>query len=176
MTNHIHLIAEPGSDAMTIAQLMKRVNGRQSAYVNKFEGRSGSLREGRYKGSPIQQDSYLLRCCRYIELNPVAAGMVRHPQDYPWSSYRKRVSNAGGDLLDEHECYTRLGLSSNERSSEYSSFVGESIPVKEAKFIADAVKRNQLTGNERFVEEIEHRIELRVLNRGRGRPARSQND
>ncbi len=66
MTNHIHIIAEPGQDAMTLSLLMKRVNGRQSAYVNKLEGRSGSLWEGRYKASLIQRDSYLLCCYRYI--------------------------------------------------------------------------------------------------------------
>ena len=60
MTNHIHLIAEPADDAMVLSELMKRVNGRQSAYVNKLEGRSGSLWEGRYKASPIQKDTYLL--------------------------------------------------------------------------------------------------------------------
>lgn len=174
MTNHIHLIAEPGSDAMTIAQLMKRVNGRQSAYVNKFEGRTGSLWEGRYKGSPIQQENYFLRCCRYVELNPVVAGMVRHPQASPWSSYTDRISGAGSGLLDEHECYRRLGRSSVERTSEYVAFLSENIPTKESKFISDAVTRNQLTGNERFVDEIEHRIELRVLNRGRGRPVRNR--
>ncbi len=62
---------------------MKRVNGRQTAYVNKLEGRSGSLWEGRYKASAIQKDQYLLSCCRYVELNPVRAGMVKEAGDYP---------------------------------------------------------------------------------------------
>ena len=70
MTNHTHLITEPADDAMTLSTLMKRVNGRQSAYVNKLEGRSGSLWEGRYKTRPIQKDAYLLACVRYVELNP----------------------------------------------------------------------------------------------------------
>ncbi|MEZ5524417.1 MAG: transposase [Pseudomonadales bacterium] len=55
MTNHIHLVVEPGKDAMGISTMMKRVNGRQTAYVNKLEGRSGALWEGRYKASPIQK-------------------------------------------------------------------------------------------------------------------------
>lgn len=100
MTNHIHLIVEPGKEAMDISTLMKRVNGRQSAYVNKLEARSGALWEGRYKASPIQQDSYLLACCRYIELNPVKAGMVANAADYPWSSYQERIMGKEYNLLD----------------------------------------------------------------------------
>lgn len=73
MTNHIHLVAEPGADAMTLSVLMRRVSGRQAGYVNKLEGRSGALWEGRYKASPIQKNGYLLCCCRYVELNPVRA-------------------------------------------------------------------------------------------------------
>jgi len=91
MTNHIHVIVEPGDDARAVSEMMKRVNGRQAAYVNKLEGRSGALWEGRYKASPIQRDEYLLSCCRYVELNPVRAGMVVQPESYQWSSYSERM-------------------------------------------------------------------------------------
>ncbi len=84
MTNHIHLIVEPGSDASTVSELMKRLAGRQAAFVNKQEGRSGALWEGRFKASPIQRDNYLLACCRYIEMNPVRANMVIGPGQYRW--------------------------------------------------------------------------------------------
>ena len=63
-TNHIQLILEPGDDPKSISTSMKRINGRQSAYVNKLEGRSGSLWEGRHKASPIQRRAYLLSCLR----------------------------------------------------------------------------------------------------------------
>lgn len=66
MTNHIHLIVEPLNKAMGLSLLMKQINGRQSVYVNKLEQRSGSLWEGRYKASPIQRDTYLLSCLRYV--------------------------------------------------------------------------------------------------------------
>ena len=64
LTNHIQLILETSDDLKSIPALMKRINVRQSAYVNKLEGRSGSLWEGRYKASPIQRDAYLLSCLR----------------------------------------------------------------------------------------------------------------
>ena len=80
MTNHVHLVVEPGDDATTISALMKRVAGRQSAFVNKLEKRTGSLWDGRFKASPIQRDEYLLSCIRYVEMNPVRAKMVSGPR------------------------------------------------------------------------------------------------
>ena len=76
MTNHIHLIVEPPEDVARLGQLMKRLSGRQTRYVNRLEGRTGTLWESRYKSSPIQTDQYLLACIRYVELNPVRAGIV----------------------------------------------------------------------------------------------------
>ena len=86
MTNHIHLVVEPGEDAGTLSLLMKRLAGRQAAFVNKQERRSGALWEGRFKASPVQRDAYLLACCRYVEMNPVRANMVAGPRQYRWSS------------------------------------------------------------------------------------------
>ena len=97
MTNHVHLIVDPGRRVENLALLMKKVAGRQTRYVNKIAGRTGTLWEGRYKSSPIQTDEYLLACCRYIELNPVRAGIVKNPEEYPWSSYRQKV---GADTLE----------------------------------------------------------------------------
>ncbi|MES9900806.1 MAG: transposase [Sedimenticola sp.] len=176
MTNHIHIhiVAEPGNDAMTLSLLMKRVNGRQSAYVNKLEGRSGSLWEGRYKASPIQRDSYLLCCHRYVELNPVRAGMVEMAEEYPWSSYQERIIGSNISMLDKDACYTGLADTDRERKHCYRTFVEEGMNLTEKRFIDDSVNRNQLTGNSRFVDEIERRIGVRVARRGRGRPKNEQ--
>ena len=62
---------------------MKRVAGRQIRYVNRLEGRSGTLWESRFKSSPIDSNSYLLACCRYVEMNPVTAGICSDPAEYP---------------------------------------------------------------------------------------------
>lgn len=72
MTNHIHLVIDPGDEPENLALLMKRVAGRQTRFVNKMEKRSGSLWEGRYKSSPINANEFLLACCRYVELNAFA--------------------------------------------------------------------------------------------------------
>lgn len=87
MTNHVHLVLEPPANVSVLGDLMKRLAGRQTRYVNRIEGRSGTLWGGRFKSSPIQTEHYFLGCCRYVELNPVRAGMVKYPNQYRWSSY-----------------------------------------------------------------------------------------
>ncbi len=164
MTNHIYIIAEPADDAMTLSTLMKRVNGRQSAYVNKLEGRSGSLWEGRYKASPIQKETYLLACVRYVELNPIKAKMVAALKDYPWSSYPERVGHRKRQLLDFDDCYQGLGENHEQRIHHYQEYLGESAKKNEIALICEGLQRNQLTGNPRFVDEIESRIGMRIEN------------
>ena len=115
MTNHIHLIVEPPDEVSRLGQFMKRLSGRQTRYVNRLEGRSGTLWESRYKSSPIQTDEYLLACCRYVELNPVRARMVADAGEYPWSSYSPRISDTGPVKPDHDPCYLSLGNSGEER-------------------------------------------------------------
>jgi putative transposase len=91
MTNHVHLIVNPGGNPKSLSLLMKRVAGRQTRHVNKLEKRSGSLWEGRFKSSIISSKEYLYSCSRYIELNPVRAGIIEEPSAYAWSSFAKKV-------------------------------------------------------------------------------------
>ena len=93
MTNHIHLLMTP-KNKEGISRVMKVVGSRYAQYMNKKYNRTGTLWEGRHKPSVIDSQTYLFTCYRYIELNPVAAGMVARPEEYQWSSYGV---NAWGD-------------------------------------------------------------------------------
>jgi len=174
MTNHVHLIIDPGQEEGNLAQLMKRVGGRQTRYVNKMEKRSGCLWEGRYKSSPISTDEYLLACCRYVELNPVRAGIVSDPADYCWSSYGIKTGHREGEWLDHDPCY--MGLADNEkgRVENYVAWVNGTIPEGELSLIRQSLQRGQLTGGSRFVDEIERKIARRVEFRGQGRPSKAK--
>jgi putative transposase len=94
MTNHVHLLITP-QDSESISQLVQYVGRHYVTYVNHAYGKSGTLWEGRHKGCLISSDDYLLACMRYVELNPVRAGMVVSPGDYRWSSYR--INASGGE-------------------------------------------------------------------------------
>ena len=164
MTNHIHLLAEPPDDVATLSLMMKRLAGRQTAYTNKLEKRSGTLWGGRYKASPVDRDSYLLVCARYIELNPVKAMMVSRPEDYRWSSYRNRIGIESLPWLDRDPLYETFSC------EQYRQFIASGVSKADQVLIAEALQRNQLTGGRRFIEEIEKRIGRRIEPKGRGRP------
>ena len=172
MTNHVHLLLAP-REPTGIGKLMKHLAGRQTRHHNRLEGRSGTLWEGRYKSSLVQSEGYLLACCRYIELNPVRARMVAGPQDYVWSSCRYRLGLDTADWLDLDPCYLALGTSESERRHGYREFLQAAIPSGEWQLIREAVQRGQLTGTERFTEEVAAILGRRVERRGRGRPAKS---
>ena len=173
MTNHVHLLLGPRRD---LGALMKALAGRATRYRNRLEQRSGTLWESRYKSSLVQTDTYLLACCRYIELNPVRARMVGVPQDYAWSSARERLGLNDADVLDWHPTYLSLGRSAVDRQKRYAQFLKDAIPVGEWGLIRDSLQRGQLTGNARFVDEIERIIGKRVEHRGRGRPRKQSGE
>ena len=96
MTNHIHFLVTP-EHADSISRATSVIGSRYAWYFNKSYKRSGTVWEGRHKSSLVQTDRYFLICCRYIEMNPVMAGMVCKPEEYRWSSYRV---NAGALKAD----------------------------------------------------------------------------
>jgi putative transposase len=116
MTNHVHLLLVPGEAPEALSLLMKRVAARQTRYVNRRERRTGTLWARRYKSSPVETERYLLACCRSIELNPVRAGMVRHPEEYWWSSYPDKGGLRHSPWRDVDPWYQGLGSAATERA------------------------------------------------------------
>ena len=108
MTNHVHLLMTPRTSGGA-GELMKRLGQRYVQYVNRTYRRSGTLWEGRFRSCLTHEEDYVLRCCRYIELNPVRANMVEHPAAYLWSSYRANAQGEPSTLLTPHPHYRALG-------------------------------------------------------------------
>jgi putative transposase len=174
MTNHVHLLLTPGDVAGALARLMKALAARTTRYRNRLERRTGTLWESRYKSSPIQSDRYLLACVRYIELNPVRAGMVPEAADYPWSSYRPRMGLDANAWFHPDPGYLGLGDSEPVRRSAYKRFLREVVPPGEWALIRESLQRGQLTGNQRFVDEVARIAGRRVEFRRPGRPSLSR--
>lgn len=171
MTNHVHLIVNPGNDVANLSLLMKRLAGRHTRRLNQLKRRTGTAWEGRFKCSPIESSTYLLACARYVELNPVRAHIVDRPEDYAWSSYRARIGLNECPWLDPDPAFLSLASATEERQERYREFVARGIPNDQIKFLRTAVQRNQLTGSDAFIVEIEELTGTRVLNRPPGRPA-----
>lgn len=123
-----------------------------------MEQRSGSLWEGRYKSSLIQDDAYLLACCRYVELNPLRAGMVDDPADYRWSSCPARFGRTTQAWLDLDPFYLNMGHSEAERAENYAAWLKETVPEQELQRIREAVQRGQLMASGTFAQELSEKL------------------
>ncbi len=130
MTNHVHLLLTPGRpDGASL--LMKHLGQRYVQYVNRVYDRSGTLWEGRFRSSIVQVETYLLRCQRYIELNPVRASIVDAPGAYPWSSFGANALGHRGDLITPHPIFLALGPDEvNRRAAYLELFRGEPEPME----------------------------------------------
>jgi putative transposase len=171
MTNHVHFVLDPGSDVQSLGKAMKRVSGKFTRRINRLHERSGTLWNGRFNSSPIQTDEYLLACCRYIDLNPVSAGMVKHPGDYPWSSFRQKTGDSTTAWIDLDDCFIALGKTANQRIETYAKFVTEGVPARgEINLIRRALRSGQLTGNDQFIDKVEKFTGKRIQRRRPGRP------
>lgn len=169
MTNHVHLLVTP-KRAEDIPRLVMAIGRRYVQTINTTYRRTGTLWDSRYKSSLIQTDTYLLRCQRYIELNPVRAAMVRDPGEYPWSSYRANGLGASDPLLSPHPLYLQLGASPASRQAAYRDLFRTELDEAALSELRLAIQQSQPIGSERFLQQIEQMTGQRREARPRGRP------
>lgn len=152
---------------------MKRLGQRYVQYINRTYKRSGTLWEGRFRSSIVQQEEYLLSCQRYIEMNPVRAGIVDHPGEYRWSSYQVNGQGRSSDLLTHHPLYQGLGRTDTERQTAYRELFRYELESEEIDKIRKATNGNFALGNSRFKEEISEMLGRRVTRGKAGRPRKT---
>ncbi len=161
MTNHVHLLLTPESPE-TPSTLLQSVGRRYVRYVNQAYRRSGTLWEGRYKSALIDSDRYLLTCSRYIELNPIRAGMVASPGDYRWSSFHCNGGGMTDPLISPHPVYTALGNSPATRATAYRALFDRHLDAQDIQAIRDTTETGVVLGNDRFKEEVKAVLRRRV--------------
>ncbi len=152
MTNHYHLLVETMDG--NLARGMRRLNGVYAQWVNRRHGLVGHLFQGRYKAILVQKDPYLLELTRYVVLNPIRAGLVVDPADWPWSSYRAIVGEVPAPAWPDPEWL--LSQFGGERWSAIAAYrqfiaagVGTPSPLKEAR-------HQVLLGDDGFVTRHQH--------------------
>jgi putative transposase len=173
MTNHVHLLITPQLRD-SAANMMKNLGQRYVQYVNRTYRRSGTLWEGRFRSCLAQEDTYVLTCHRYIELNPVRAAMVEDPAEYRWSSYRANALGEPNDLLTQHPDYLALGNSRSTRLKAYRGLFETQLDHTTIETIRCATNGNYVLGNQRFSEEIAAMLERRVTPGKSGRPRKTR--
>lgn len=173
MTNHVHLLLTP-ERTDSVGRLFQSLGRHYVRYVNDTYQRYGGLWEGRYKCNVIESQAYLLSCMRYIELNPVRAGMVDHPAEYRWSSYASNALGVSNAVLTQHPEYVTLGRLSGHRQSVYRGLFGAESDPDELALLRRALQTGTPLGNEKFKAEIEAILDIKVGFARRGRPRKNK--
>ncbi|MDP2071226.1 transposase [Methylotenera sp.] len=169
MTNHVHLLMSPHEEN-SISKTMQSVGRRYVQYFNYLQQRTGTLWEGRYKSTLIDSEAYLLRCYRYIELNPVRANMVAQPIDYAWSSYANHAEGKENVLLTEHPLYLALGSNVDARQHNYRDLFKHHLNEVDLQGIRNATNKGWVLGNDSFKDKMSAASNRRLTPLPKGRP------
>lgn len=173
MTNHVHLLVTPESST-AISVLFQGIGRHFVPYMNKTYQRRGSLWEGRHKGNIIESEAYFLICMRYIEMNPVRAGMVDHPAQYRWSSYAANALGVDNAVIQAHELYLALGDTPEARQVAYRELFEVKADDNELDIIRASLYSGTSLGNECFKKQIETMVGRKVGLIKPGRPCQSK--
>ena len=168
MSNHFHLLVTPEFD-FSISKTMQDIGREYVRFINRKYERTGTLWEGRFRSCLVESETYLLTCQRYIELNPVRAGMVKDPGDYWWSSYHSSALGKPSSIWHPHDLYLSLGSGEVSRCWAYRELFQhelESVVIDEIRF---ATNKGLVFGSDHYKDQIEKRSfqPARLLKRGR---------
>ena len=169
MSNHVHLLVSPDT-AQSLPMCMRHVNWRFSLHSNEARSRTGALWEGRYKAGVIDADDYFMACSRYIELNPVRAGLAPDPAAYRWSSYKANAEAKADPLITAHPLYEALGNDAAARAEAYRTLFEGTLGADTLKSIRDAVNGGAALGGQAFVTRMSRHAGRPMAVRQRGRP------
>lgn len=169
MTNHVHLLVTPMT-TYGVSQMMQALGRRYVYYFNKTYHRTGTLWEGRYKSALVDSDHYLLTCMQYIELNPLRAGMVEHPAEYQWSSYRANAQGEIGALIESHPLYSKLGCSVESIQKAYRELFRQHMNNDRLREIRESLNHELVLGRSYFKDQIEQLTKRKTRQGSPGRP------
>lgn len=172
MPNHLHLLASP-SDGVGLSRMMQWVGRHYVPYFNARYQRIGTLWQGRYKAAVIDPDKYLMVCSRYIESNPVRAGLATTPADYPWSSFAHHVGSRSDPLITDHPIFWALGNTPFEREVAYQRLMDQRPGEDETTALTEAALKGWPLGSDKFKAILAKQASRRITPGKRGRPAKT---
>lgn len=156
MTNHTHLLVRVRNGA-DFSIFMKKLNLGYFKHYQKEYGWRGHFWQDRFKSKLITQDIYLVQCGKYIELNPVRAGIIEKPEEYIWSSYNYYALGKANHLVERDMFYDELGKSDQSRQEAYTDMVVDEIFSFDNKSVAQGKKEDVYNANRRFNYHQEHK-------------------
>jgi putative transposase len=172
MTNHVHLLLTPDDDA-GLSALMRDLGQRYVQYFNRRHGRSGTLWEGRYRSCIVESTRYVLACYRYVELNPVRAGMVTYPSSYLWSSHAANSGMRSDPFIVEHPVFRALADEPVTRHAAYRGLFEGTMDEPLLNAIREATNAGYPLVSESFLQLVAPRLGLQTGPRKPGPAAMS---
>jgi putative transposase len=175
MTNHVHLFITP-STAHACMALMRDLGQRYVQHFNRQYGRKGTLWEGRYGSFLAESARYVIALYRYIELNPVDAGMVSDPAAYPWSSYAANIGRRVDALIKPHAEFLALGTDVAGRNASYARLIAEKLDPELVRQIEEAAESGYPLASEAFKTDLAARLGRKTEPGRPGRPEKKTRD
>lgn len=166
MDNHVHLLATPPATGAT-SRMMHLLGRHYVGQFNARRGRTGTLWEGRYKACLVNGADYLLRCTRYIDLNPVRARMTDDPATFPWSSCAGLCGLRDDPLLTQHPLQHALG------ADAYRAILADAISDDDLAAIRLYLQQQRAYGRDDFRAMVEAKTKRFASVRPVHRPAKS---
>lgn len=171
MDNHFHLLVTP-TTADGLPLMMQAIGRSYVRYFNQRHHRTGTLWEGRYRSTLIESERYLLACMVYIDLNPVRAGEVVLPQEWPWSGCAHYLGLRHDVLLKAHALYWALGNTPFAREAAYVKLLETGISGAQEVALTHATLSGWVLGEGKFMRELEKKSNRRLEPSLPGRPAK----
>lgn len=172
LESRVHLLVTP-ADETGMARMMQWIGRHYVPCFNKKYGRSGTLWEGRFRTSLVEEGEWIMRCSWFIEMQPVACGLANRPDDYPWSSYRHHAGIQPSPLIRDHAVYWNLGNTPFAREMAYKGFFGHSDTRENAEMEKMLLKGWPL-GSKAFLKQLEAATHRQFRMGKKGRPPKKE--
>ncbi len=167
MDNHVHLIVWVTKESK-VSKFMKQLSLSYFSYYKKRYDYCGHIWQGRYKSNIVETEIYLLHCGKYIELNPVRAGMVSLPDEYAFSSYRHYALGQFDAVISDSPVYLGLAEDFDKRRERYIAFVVDNSIIN-----SDNLAAQPFIGNNDFVKKLRQYYGIKETNPKGGRPRKA---
>ena len=174
MPNHTHILATPCTDK-SVTKVLQSLGRCYAQYYNYIHDRTGTLVEGRYRATIVETDTYLLNCYRYIELNPVRAGLAKYPSEYFWSSHRYNALGIVDKAITPHDKYLSLARKSSTCFHEYNKLFESTLDEKTIEEITESTNKSWVLGSKDYKKTIEKVLNRRTSPKPRGGDRKSIN-
>ncbi|MEA3315538.1 MAG: SapC family protein [Campylobacterota bacterium] len=173
MPKYFEFLATPKDDS-TISKFMQSLGRQYVWYFNKKYNRTGTLWEGRYKSSLVEDRLYLFEIMRYIESLPKIDNIILDEKEYKYSSIQRNLFNKKDSIITYHNLYKKLGFTQSSRIKNYFNIFYSDIEKQKRDFIITSLEKQLVTGSFEYIKELEKLAGLTLISKNRGRPKKEK--